>query len=386
MEVRINCSDVEGRTPLILLCKFNNYGSSFLRCFEALNLRTDLNVAIQDNQGKTALHWLCYWNRQNATVEIIKRLLQRGIGINVLDRFGFNFLHCLFLKSPPVTQELLNVIHLLFSCGINAQAETHERYTALALLSRYGYGEKLVDAIQLLAMDYKIDPNRQTEHGSKAIHYLCQNPFLRSAEQFKAVVRLLASCGADVTVPDERGDTALTLLCRYSQITHLLDAVRFLVLDFQMDPNQQNQEGENALHSLCANQSETDGNLASVARFLIVDRGVLVNTKVNNGADTALHYLCCNGNRSSSSIGLLLFLIEKQISIQDRDSEGDNALHELCRNSESKHFLDFVRVLVEAGIDVKSRTLNGSTAVGILLEREDQVDNAYQIIQFLINC
>jgi len=60
MEVRINCSDVEGRTPLILLCKFNNHGSSFLRCFEALNLRTDLNVAIQDHQGKTALDWFCY--------------------------------------------------------------------------------------------------------------------------------------------------------------------------------------------------------------------------------------------------------------------------------------------------------------------------------------
>ena len=299
VQVRINCCDVEGRTPLILLCKFNNFGNSFLRCFEALNLRTDLDVTIQDNQGKTALHWLCYWNRNNANVNIVKRLLQRGIGINALDRFGYNFLHCLFLKSHlPVTEEMLNVIRLLISCGINAQALTHDRYTSLILLCRYGYGEKLVDAVQLLVGDAcKIDPYSKTEHGSNAIHYLCQNSSLKSAEQFKTVVRLLVNHGADVKAVDGHGDTALTLLCRYSHLTHLLDAVRFLVLDFQLEPTQQNQDGENALHSLCANETETD--------FASVFRGVLVNTKASNGTDTALHYLCSKGNHSSSSVALL---------------------------------------------------------------------------------
>ena len=386
VQVRINCCDVEGRTPLILLCKFNNFGNSFLHCFEALNLRTDLDVTIQDNQGKTALHWLLYWNRKNATVDIVKRLLQRGIGINTLDRFGYNLLHCLFLKSHlPVTEEMLNVIRLLISCGINAQALTHDRYTSLILLCRYCYGEKLVDAFQLLVGECKIDPYSKTEHGSNAIHYLCQNSSLKSAEQFKAVVRLLVSHGADVKAVNGHGDTALTLLWCYSHLTHLLDAVRFLVLDFQLEPTQQNQDGENALHSLCANETETD--LDSVARFFVVDRGVLINTKASNGTDTALHYLCSKGNHSSSSVALLRFLIEQNIHIEERDSEGDNPLHELCRYSESaEHFIDLVRVLVEAGIDVQSRAFNGSTAMGILLKREDQVVNVSEIIQFLINC
>ena len=175
------------------------------------------------------------------------------------------------------------------------------------------------------------------------------------------------------------GDTALTLLCRYSHLTHLLDAVRFLVLDFQLEPTQQNQDGENALHSLCANETETD--------FASVFRGVLVNTKASNGTDTALHYLCSKGNHSSSSVALLRFLIEQKIPIEERDSEGDNPLHELCRYSESaEHFIDLVRVLVEAGIDVQSRAFNGSTAMGILLKREDQVVNVSEIIQLLINC
>lgn len=165
------------------------------------------------------------------------------------------------------------------SCGINAQAQTHDRYTALILLCRYGYGEKLVDAVQLLVGDCKINPNNKTEHGSNAIHFLCQNPSLKSAKQFKSVVELLVNHGADAKAADGHGDTALTLLCRYSKISNLLDAIHFFVLDFQLEPTQTNQEGENALHSLCANESDTD--LVSVARFLIVDRRVFVNTKVS---------------------------------------------------------------------------------------------------------
>ena len=83
LQVRINCCNVEGHTPLILLCKFNNFGNGFLGCFEALNLRTDLDVTIQDNLGKTALNFLCYWNLMNAFVNIVNRLLQLGIGVNV---------------------------------------------------------------------------------------------------------------------------------------------------------------------------------------------------------------------------------------------------------------------------------------------------------------
>ena len=83
LQVRINCCDVEGHTPLILLCKYNNNGNAFFGCFEALNLRTDLDVTIQDNLGKTALNFFCYWNLMNATVNIVNRLLQLGIGVNV---------------------------------------------------------------------------------------------------------------------------------------------------------------------------------------------------------------------------------------------------------------------------------------------------------------
>ena len=66
--------------------------------------------------------------------------------------------------------------------------------------------------------------------------------------------------------------------------------VRFLVLDFQLESSKQNQEGENALHSLCACESDTETDLASVARFFVADREVLVNTKASsNGTDTDLY-------------------------------------------------------------------------------------------------
>jgi len=94
--------------------------------------------------------------------------------------------------------------------------------------------------------------------------------------------------GADVKAVDGHADTALTLLCRYSHLTHLLDDVRFLVLDFQLEPSKQNQEGENALHSLCAYEPDSETDLASVAQFFVADREVLVNTKASSNGQILL--------------------------------------------------------------------------------------------------
>ena len=147
----------------------------------------------------------------------------------------------------------------------------------------------------------------------------------------------------------------------YPKVENLLDAVRFLVVDLKLDPSHQNKEGENALHLICTNESDTQ-DLTPVARFL-VENGVDIKVKVNNGVDTALHYLCSNPNHDSS-IGILRFLIEKGIDVHAKDYEGDGALHELCRNCNGGELgLNLVRVIVEAGIDVKARTLDGSTAV-----------------------
>jgi ankyrin repeat protein len=145
--------------------------------------------------------------------------------------------------------------------------------------------------------------------------------------------------------------------------------------------NHQNNEGENALHSLCINESK-NGDLASVARFLI-DKGIGVQSKVKNGKDSALHILCSNEN---CSVELLRVLIEKGIDLTARNIEGDNALHLVCRHHpEKENLLPLVRFLINAGIDAQSRTPSGSSAIYILWENEDEIANVFDIMQLLID-
>lgn len=193
---------------------------------------------------------------------------------------------------------------------------------------------------------------------------------------------ILIQCGADVGAVDEYGETALTLLCRFSEITNLSDAVRFLVADLKLNPTHLNNDGDNALHSLCANESE-NGDLVSVARFLIDNGGIDVQAKVKNGKNSALHILCCNKN---CSIDLLRVQIEKKIDLNARNIEGYNALHLVCRHHpEKKNLIDLIRFLVDAGIDAQSRTLRGFSVIHILWEKEGKIGNVSDIIQLLID-
>ena len=381
-EVNINCTNRDKRTPLMQICKFQK-GKNFIPVFDAILQREDLDVSGQDSRGNSALHLLCRFNRENVTVEVVKRLFQRGLCASLKDRIGYNALHCLLNSNLSDCKDLIGVIRSFIDSAaeIDIHAAASDGHSVLTLLCFYCGGEKLIEAIQLLAVNLKMDVRHKIENGSNVLHLLSQNALLTSAKPFVDAVLLLIQCGADVGAVDENGESALTLLCGYSEIKNLIDAVRFLVVDLKLNLNHQNKEGENALHALCSNESQR-GDLASVARFL-VDNGIDVQAKAKSGKDSALHVLCSNEH---CSIDLLRVLIGNGIDLNSRNIEGDNALHILGRcYPRKKNLLDLVRLLVNAGIDVQSRTLGGYSAVHILWENEDEIENVTDIIQLLIN-
>ena len=211
--VDINCTDLLGRTPLILLCQSKTF-PNFLDRFEALLCREEKTTIHQDNQGKTALHWLCY--TKNLTVDFVNLLAQ---SVNLVDLLGYNPLLCLLVENLSDCKDLVGVLRSLIDCGTDVHAETHEAYTALSLLCRFGTEERLVEAIKILAVECKIDVNRKNEHGATAFHYLCQNSSLTTARQLVDAVTVLIQCGTDVKSTDGDDDSALTLLCRYSKVS-----------------------------------------------------------------------------------------------------------------------------------------------------------------------
>ena len=384
-EVNINCTNhyQNERTPLMQICRFHT-GKNFPTLFDTILQREDLNVTGQDSQGNSALHLLCIFNFEHVTLDVVNRFLQRGLVASLKDRVGYNALLCLVNCRLSNCKELVEIIRAFIDSDDKFDIHTTapDGHSVLTLLCLCCGGDKLLETIQFLAVDLKMDVRRKIENGSNVLHLLSQNSSLNSAKQFVDAVQLLIQCGADVGAVDEYGETALTLLCRFSEITNLSDAVRFLVADLKLNPTHLNNAGDNALHSLCANESE-NGDLVSVARFLIDNGGLDVQAKVKNGKNSALHILCCKKN---CSIDLLRVLIEKKIDLNARNIEGYNALHLVCRHHpEKKNLIDLIRFLVDAGIDAQSRTLRGFSVIHILWEKEGKIGNVSDIIQLLID-
>jgi len=364
------------------ICKFQE-GENFTAVFDALLQREDLDVTGQDSQGNSALHLLCTFNCENVTADVVDRLLRRGLDASLKNRIGYNALHCLLSGRLSDCKDLIGVIRSFidYDGNFDIHAAASDGHSVLTLLCLYCDGEKLLEAIQLLVVDLKMDIRHKNENESNVLHLLSQNALLARAEPFVDAFKQLIRCGADVGAVDENGESSLTLICGYSEIKNLNDAVRFLITDQKLNLNHQNEDGENALHALCSNALQNE-DLASVACFLI-DNGINVQAKVKNGKDSALHILCSNEH---CSVDLLQVLIEKGVDLNATNIEGDNALHLLCRHYPGKeNLIDLVRLLVDAGIDVQSRTLGGSSAVHILLENEDEIENVFDVVQLLID-
>ena len=66
-------------------------------------------------------------------------------------------------------------------------------------------------------------------------------------------------------------------------------------------------------------------------------------------------------------------------------ADGSNALHFLCKFVKNDHLLDLVRLLVNAGIDVRALTGDGKSAVSLLWARKEKIPNATEIVQFILD-
>ena len=381
--VDINCTDLTGQTPLMLICQYNQT-ESYKQCFDTIFKRDDINVLIQNGEGLNALQLLCLCNSENASIQVVKKLVESGINVNNVEMTGNNALHCLCSNTSVCVQrcdELIEVALFLIRCGIDVQAKTHLGDTALTLLFNYSKKKHLVKMASLLAVDHKLDVNHQNGSGENALHLLCQTS--SDIGQFMAASRLLIECGIHVQAETKKGDTALSLLCRHFEGPKLRERVHYLAIEQKMDVKHTNLKGENALHCLCINETTEMEDLVAVAQLLI-NEGADVNAKTKNGAGNALHYVC---RMKRCSVVLVRLLIDSGIDVGARDIEGDTPLHQLFRYSDGdENLIILVKMLVNAGVDVNARPLSELSVTNLIWKRHDQLKKAAEIIQFLVTC
>jgi ankyrin repeat protein len=152
-----------------------------------LNLVRDLinldTINIQDNRGKTPLHWAT----GEGSVEIVRILIDAGADLNVKDKGGNTPLHIAVNEGEPETAILL----------INAKADlnvqNNDGWTPLHVAVYYDAGE-----VAWMLIDASSDLNVQGKNGDTPLH-------IAANEGNDYIVQMLIDAGADETILNAKG-------------------------------------------------------------------------------------------------------------------------------------------------------------------------------------
>jgi ankyrin repeat protein len=232
--VEVNASNEEGHTALMLACGSNP------KLIPLLLEQPAININIKSEQGKSALEWAI--NKNDAT--ILTDLLKYDIDpATLVDAFNyaltFTLNEIVKLLWQTVEQKRIGIEQVF----IRALAE--KRFKASSIISKlideYGADPDTVDEYGTSALnialkegagslidkivqqpDFKINVAKDPA-GNTALIYALELINYPKEKQIHLVKRLL-EYGADYNVIDEKGDTALLLVCKNKKETlaHLL--------------------------------------------------------------------------------------------------------------------------------------------------------------------
>jgi len=199
---------------------------------ESLNQGTEIDVT--DGHGQTALMLAA----DEGHVDTVKLLLQHGASPDLQNRFGAT---ALMLAS---FNGYLEVVTELLKAGADVNAKSKNGYTAL-MQAAVKPNEAAVQIINLL-LDYGADINAQDKEGYTALMRAVDRPppppplppFLRGAKKPEwydrkqreaeihlMVVKTLMMRGADLSLRDQRGRTALDI-SRMNQQTRISEILK----------------------------------------------------------------------------------------------------------------------------------------------------------------
>ena len=334
--------------------------------------------------------------------DVISIFIENGVDIQSKNAEGENVLHLLTRLVSAADEDncrykdededdkdedylLFDCFRLLFDAGMDLNITTSQGQTCLHISCSQNNNPP-VGLIKFF-IEKGIDPQAKDSDGFNALHRLCsQLEPEEVAEELdeENCFGLLIDSGIDVNAKTNDGDTVLHLfvscICRIDAFPSIF-VLQFLI-EKGLDVHATNKTGDNALHLLCRHLKSFHFDLEDEDNFisLLVESGLDVNSKTADG-DTVLHLLY----RKKCPPIPLGYLIEKGVDVHATTEEGETALHLLCRYCGYGDMQHLIRLLVDAGIDIKAQTNNGSSAEAILRERNQKhnIRNLSEILHLL---
>ena len=363
--------DRHGDAPIHIACKYSRWDilNVLLSC-------TNCNPNQQNAEGDTALHIVCRMRtgRELKFLEVLTSI--PGINPTLVNHEGDSPIHTACTNSS-----LQSLVSLLTceSCDPNQQNTRGD--TALHIVCRMRTGDEL-QFFELLTSTPGINPTLMNtegiapcdvvgDDGNTLLHIAC-------AEGTSTMVEFLVKNRADQLKPDRHGDAPIHIACKYSR----RDILNVLLSCTNCNPNQQNAEGDTALHIVCRMRT---GDELQFFELLTSTPGInptLMNTEgiapcdvVGDDGNTLLHIACAEGTST-----MVEFLVKNRADLLKPDRHGDAPIHIACKY----YRLDILNALLSCtNCNPNQQNAEGDTALHIVCRMRS--DSTLQFLEVLIS-
>ncbi|EED14424.1 ion channel nompc, putative [Talaromyces stipitatus ATCC 10500] len=350
-DIQINADSSEG-SPLHVAAR-----RGYVDIIEILfRERNDIDIHQKDDDGCTALHIASAEGFASVVMALLGK--DNAFQVNSVDDYGRTALHCAAQHGhAKVVQVLLNERD-----DLDVDLQDRDGCTALHLAAKYGHVAVIEN---LLHERENIQVNTREVAGRTALHLASE---AGNAEAISAL--LMNGVSLEINVQDTDDCTALHLACQ----NHRSEAVKALLEGCEdLKVNIRNKDGQTALHLAVKKLCE------DIVDELATNPNVDPNIANDNG-QTALHIAASTSN---AAVLESLLRFSSRIDINARNDKQQTALHLTLSFStylDSTYVkgyyaakwrhdsTEFVRVLLQNGIDTTSQDGAGKTALYIAAE------------------
>ena len=394
-----------GDGPIHIACKHSR-----LDVAKQLLTFNDCNPDQTNAHNDTSLHIV---SRKGGSSEemmknskIVELLLKNGADVLRPDRHGDAPIH---IACKYTRVDILKVLLACSSCNLD-QPNAHEDTSLHIVCRKGGNSEEIIKILELL-VNNGVDVLKSDRHGDASIHIACKhskvdilkyllacsscNPDQLNADgdtalhiasrvgeetrQNSEMVELLLKKGANAVKPDRRGDAPIHIACKYSG----LDTLKELVTSSSCSPNQQNIEGNTALHIVCGMRTGSELKFLEVLTStpginpkLMNHKGIVPFEVVDSYGDTLLHTACAEGNST-----MVELLITNGADILKPDRHGNAPIHIACKNSRI-HILQDLLACNSCNPD--QLNTNGDTALHIASRAREKMKQNPKMVELLL--